>query len=65
MMWVIDASVAVRWFLKDESHPNADAVLQSLIDHPERFAVLELLCFEVYTVLCQIPTEFEKESISI
>jgi len=54
MMWVVDASVAVRWFLKDESHPNADAVLRRLIDHPERFAVPELFCFEVYAVLCRM-----------
>ena len=54
MMWVVDASVAVRWFLKDESHPNADAVLQGLIDRPERFAVPELFCFEVYAVLCRM-----------
>ncbi|MDY6989991.1 MAG: type II toxin-antitoxin system VapC family toxin [Thermodesulfobacteriota bacterium] len=53
-MWVVDASVAVRWFLKDETHPNADEVLRTLIDHPERFAVPELFCFEVYAVLCRM-----------
>ena len=40
--------------MKDESHPNADAVLRRLIDHPEFFAVPELFCFEVYAVLCRI-----------
>jgi predicted nucleic acid-binding protein len=54
MIWVLDASVAVRWFLKNESHPNADAVLQRLIDCPESFAVPELFCFEVYAVLCRL-----------
>ena len=54
MIWVIDASVAIRWFLKDESHPNADAVLRSLIYHPESFAVPELFSFEVYAVLCRM-----------
>jgi predicted nucleic acid-binding protein len=54
MIWVLDASVAVRWFLKDEIHPNADAVLARMIDHPEFFAVPELFCFEVYAVLCRI-----------
>jgi len=54
MIWVLDASVAVRWFLKNESHPNADAVLQRLIDCPEFFAVPELFCFEVYAVLCRL-----------
>jgi predicted nucleic acid-binding protein len=54
MIWVIDASVAVRWFLNDERHPNADAVLRRLIDDPESFAVPELFCFEVYAVLCRV-----------
>lgn len=54
MIWVVDASVAVRWFLKDEGHPNADAVLHTLIDRPESFAVPELFCFEVYAVLCRL-----------
>jgi predicted nucleic acid-binding protein len=54
MIWVIDASVAVRWFLKDESHPHADAVLRRLIEHPEFFAVPELFCFEVYAVMCRV-----------
>ncbi|MBW2330071.1 MAG: type II toxin-antitoxin system VapC family toxin, partial [Deltaproteobacteria bacterium] len=54
MIWVVDASVAVRWFLKDEGHPNADAVLYTLIDRPESFAVPELFCFEVYAVLCRL-----------
>ena len=54
MIWVVDASVAVRWFLKNESHPNADKVLRGLIDHPESFAVPELFAFEVYAVLCLV-----------
>jgi predicted nucleic acid-binding protein len=54
MIWVLDASVAVRWFLKDESHPNADAVLQRLIDAPQFFAIPELFSFEVYAVLCRV-----------
>lgn len=51
MIWVIDASVALRWFIQEESHPNADRVLKALIDHPELFAVPELFAFEVYSVL--------------
>ncbi len=54
MIWVVDASVAVRWFLKNESHPHADAILQRLVSSPEHFAVPELFCFEVYAVLCRI-----------
>jgi predicted nucleic acid-binding protein len=54
MIWILDASVAVRWFLKDETHKNADAVLQRVIDQPELFAVPELFCYETYAVLCRL-----------
>jgi predicted nucleic acid-binding protein len=54
MIWVVDASVAVRWFIEQESHPNADLVLEKMLSQPERFAVPELFCFEVYAVLCRI-----------
>ena len=51
MMWVIDASVAVRWFLDEETDPGADAVLREVIDRPGVFAVPELFAFEVLAVL--------------
>ena len=54
MIWVIDASVAIRWFLKDEDHPHAGAVLRHLIERPDFFAVPELFAFEVYTVLSRL-----------
>jgi predicted nucleic acid-binding protein len=54
MIWVIDASIAVRWFIEQESHPNADSVLEKMLSQPERFAVPELFCFEVYAVLSRI-----------
>ena len=54
MIWVIDASVAIRWFIEEESNPLADQILGKLIDQPESFAVPELFCFEVYSVLLRI-----------
>jgi len=51
MIWVVDASVAVRWFIEQESHPNADLVLEKMLSQPETFAVPELFSFEVYAVL--------------
>ncbi len=54
MIWVIDASVAMRWFLEDEYHPNADEVLKRIIDKPGYFAVPELFAFEVYSVLYKL-----------
>ena len=54
MIWVIDASVAVRWFVREEVHPHAEFVLQKILSQPGRFAVPELFSFEVYAVLCRI-----------
>ena len=51
MTWVVDASVAVRWFLKEEAHKNADEVLRRILEKPDEFAVPELFAFEVYAVL--------------
>jgi predicted nucleic acid-binding protein len=51
MIWIIDASIAVRWFIEEEAHAHADEVLEKVIDRPERFAVPELFAFEVFSVL--------------
>jgi predicted nucleic acid-binding protein len=51
VIWVVDSSVAVKWFLVEEAHPRADRVLEVIIDQPESFAVPELFAFEVYAVL--------------
>ena len=53
MIWVVDASVAVRWFLVEEADAAADAVLRKLIHAPGIFAVPELFAFEVLAVLCR------------
>jgi predicted nucleic acid-binding protein len=53
VIYVIDASVALKWFLKNEAHPNADAVLKKLIYSPEIFAVPELFLFETFAVICR------------
>ena len=54
MIWVIDASVAVRWFIEEETHPNADNILNLVVDSPKRFAVPELFTFEVFSVLLRL-----------
>ncbi len=51
MIWILDASVALKWFIQEESHPHADEVLAKLIDQPTSFAVPELFAFEVFAVL--------------
>jgi len=51
MIWIIDASVALRWYLEDEAHDGAEEVLRAVVENPRRFAVPELFAFEVYSVL--------------
>ena len=51
MIWVLDASVALKWFIEEETHPHADEVLAKLVDQPMLFAVPELFSFEVFAVL--------------
>ena len=53
-MWIVDASVAVRWFIIQEYHPHAERILQKMISCTERFAIPEFFSFEVYTVLCRM-----------
>lgn len=51
MKYVIDPSVAIRWFLRDIFHPHADQVLKRLIQNPEQFAVPELFLYEMLALL--------------
>jgi len=51
MIWVLDASVALRWLLEEEVHSNADMVLEKIVYYPDSFAVPELFAFEVFSVL--------------
>jgi predicted nucleic acid-binding protein len=69
MIWVIDASVAIKWFIAEESQPAAEEVLTSLIDRPQAFAVPELFAFEVFSVLNRLHPQprlvFEKGVIPL
>ena len=56
MKWVLDASVAVRWFLEEEAHDYADQVLERIVEEPHLFWVPELFAFEVYAVLQRLHT---------
>jgi predicted nucleic acid-binding protein len=51
MKFVIDASVAARWYILEESDARAEEVLQRVVREPELFAVPELFFFEVLAVL--------------
>lgn len=54
MRFVIDASVALRWVLENETHKNADIILREVVRSPHYFAVPELFGFEVLSVLVRL-----------
>jgi predicted nucleic acid-binding protein len=54
MKYVIDASVALKWYIAEERNNAADAVLARLVDNPESFAVPELFGYEVFSILYRI-----------
>jgi len=60
MIWIVDASVALKWFIEEERHPHADEVLLKMVEHPEQFAVPELFAFEVYAVLQRVHSFAQK-----
>ncbi len=51
MRYILDASVAVRWYIKETAHPTADLILKKLLKEPELFAVPELFPYEMLSVL--------------
>lgn len=54
MRYVLDASVAVRWFIEEERHENAEAVHRRLVDAPQEFAVPELFACETFAALFRV-----------
>jgi len=51
LKFVLDASVAIRWFITGTEHREADKILKILIEEPGLFAVPELFTYEVLAVL--------------
>ncbi len=51
MKFVIDASVALRWYLVEERSENAESVRLRLAEEPALFSVPELFGYEVFSVL--------------
>ena len=59
MRYVLDASVAVRWFVAEEEHTRADLVLDRLLAAPEQFAMPELFFYEVFAVLARTRADYQ------
>ena len=54
MRYILDASVAIKWYVKGTEHPNADLVLKKLLKEPELFAIPELFTYEILSVLYRL-----------
>jgi predicted nucleic acid-binding protein len=52
-VWVLDASVAVRWLLAAGAEPDAERVMERVVEQPRRFAVPELFAFETFSVIAR------------
>ena len=51
MRYVLDASVALRWYLQEERSDSAEEVRRRILEEPALFAVPELFGYEVFAVL--------------
>ena len=52
---IIDSSVAVKWFIGEESgRDRAVAILHSILSDPREYAVPELFFNEMLSVLCRL-----------
>ena len=66
MRYVLDASVALRWYIEEERVESADAIHRRVIDQPHLFAVPELFAYEVFSTIFRIhpkPREAFEEGI--
>lgn len=67
-MWILDTSVAVKWFFTDESgHARAREVLNRLVERPDEFAVPLHFFFELAAVLVRksgFQKQFAHESLT-
>jgi len=51
MTFILDASVALRWYIPGTGQERADRILRFLLDQPRRFVLPELFLYEVLAVL--------------
>ena len=54
MIEVLDASVVVKWFVDERGHETAIEVLDRVVNEPRRFAVPDLIWYELSHVLGRV-----------
>jgi len=65
MVRVIDASVAIKWFVLEEAHERALALLEEILRAPKSFAVPELFYFELAHVFHRALPEPSHAQVSL
>ncbi len=60
MIRVIDASVAIKWFVLEQGQEGAFSILESIQNSPKHYAVPELFFNEMLAVLCRIEKDVKK-----
>lgn|SRR3989338_1957734 len=60
MIQVLDASVAIKWFVEEPDRERALSILDSLQNSPQHFAVPDFFFNEMLAVLCRIERETKK-----
>lgn len=62
-MWILDTSIAVKWFFTDEPcHAEAGRVLSHVVENPDAFAVPSLFFLELAAVLIR-KSKFERQFV--
>ena len=61
MIWILDASVAVKWFVAEEHVDKAFEILEDILNDPTKYAVPELFFFELNHVICRVLGSYSKE----
>lgn len=54
MIKIVDASVAIKWFVDEEGRDEALGCLEEIRSDPRHFAVPELFFEEMFSVFCRL-----------
>ena len=65
MVQIVDASVAIKWFVDEEGTTSSLKILEAILQQPELFAVPELFFFELNHVLNRIFPKFDSKQIEL
>lgn len=65
MVKIIDASVAIKWFVSERGQDAALGILKDLLDDPSEFAVPELFYFELANVFNRLVPNPNKGQIEV